>query len=392
MDVQISNRLAGLTGYAFAEVDKKVAELKASGVDVIDFGVGDPTEPTHEIIRSALKKAVDERAGSGYPEYAGSKEFRDKISAWSKKRFGITLDPDTEICAAIGAKEAVFNFPEAIINPSDVVLVPNPGYPPYTRGTLFAEGRVHYMNLLPKNNFLPDIDAIPEDARRAAKIMWLNYPNNPTGRCAPMEFYKKAIEFGSKYGIIVASDEAYTENYYEGAPHSALEFAKEGVVVFQSLSKRSCMTCYRVGWVAGDKRIVSAFKKLKTNIDSGTPTFIQDGAIAALSDEGHVEGLRNLYRQKRDIILSAFEKIGLDRATTEATLYVWQRIPKGMSSIEFAKKLLDPKIAIVTTPGNWISFDTPEGNPGEGFVRLALVPSVKECHKAAERIREFFKF
>jgi len=386
MAFRASKRLSELTGYAFAEIDSKVAELKAGGIDVADFGVGDPTEPTPAVVREAIKRGVDARATSGYPSYVGAGEFREAIAAWSRRRFGVTLDPATEISASIGSKEAVFNFPEAVLDPGDFVLVPNPGYPPYSRGTRFAEGRVHYLNLLPENGFLPDFDSIPSDVLKKARLLWINYPNNPTGACAPRSFYERAVEFGRKYGIVVASDEAYTENFYGDPPPSILEFAREGVIAFQSLSKRSCMTGYRVGWVAGDREIVQAFKKLKTNIDSGTPTFVQDAAIAALSDEGHVEGLRSLYRKKRDLVCDAFVAAGLAECRPEATLYVWQRVPEGYTSLSFAERLLDPGIAAVVTPGNWISEETPGGNPGEGFVRLALVPTVERCEEVARRI------
>jgi LL-diaminopimelate aminotransferase len=218
--------------------------------------------------------------------------------------------------------------------------------------------------------------------------MWVNYPNNPTGAVAPFSFFEQVVKFCHKHDIIIASDEAYTENYYSEPPHSMLEVAKEGVVVFQSLSKRSCMTGYRIGWVAGDEKIIAAFKKLKTNIDSGTPAFIQDAAIAALSDESHVAELRALYRKKRDLIVDAFVAAGLSECRPSATLYLWQRVPKGMTSVEFTELLLDPKIAVVATPGNWISEATTHGNPGEGFVRLALVPSMEECELAAERIKK----
>lgn len=385
--VTMSKRLAELTGYAFAEIDKKVAELRASGASVIDFGVGDPTEPTPEIVRNAIKKGVDARATSGYPSYVGACEYREAIAVWSKRRFGVTLDSECEISASIGSKEAVFHFPEAIVDPGDIVIVPNPGYPPYTRGTRFAEGQVHYVNLTRENGFLPDLNAIPKEVLSRAKMMWVNYPNNPTGAMAPKGFYEKVVEFGRKHNIVIASDEAYTENYYGEAPQSILEVTKEGVIAFQSLSKRSCMTGYRVGWVAGDREIVSAFKKLKTNIDSGTPTFIQDAAIAALSDETHVAALRDVYRRKRDLIVDAFVAAGLPECRPQATLYIWQQVPKGMTSVEFAKLLLDPEIAVVATPGNWISEATPHGNPGEGYVRLALVPTLEECQLASERIR-----
>lgn len=386
MKIQPSRRLSELTGYAFAEIDKKVVELTSRGITVIDFGVGDPTEPTPEVVRQAIKRGVDARATSGYPSYVGAAEFRAAIAAWTERRFNVALDPEREICASIGAKEAVFHFPEAFIDPGDVVLVPNPGYPPYARGTRFAEGQVHYLNLLPGNGFLPDLDAIPSDVLKKAKLLWINYPNNPTGAVAPRSFYEKVVAFGRKHGIVVASDEAYTENFYAAPPPSVLEFAREGVVAFQSLSKRSCMTGYRVGWVAGDRAIVAAFKKLKTNIDSGTPTFIQDAAIAALADERDIEQLRALYRKKRDLICDAFVAAGLPECRPEATLYVWQQVPKGYTSLSFAEKLLDPVIAAVVTPGSWISEATPAGNPGEGFVRLALVPTVEQCAQVAERI------
>ena len=386
MDVRVSKRLSGLTGYAFAEVDRKVTELRAKGVAVTDFGVGDPSEPTPKIVRDAIKTAVDTHASGGYPSYIGSKDYRTAIANWMEKRFGISLDPEKGICASVGSKEAVFNFPEAFVNPGDVVIAPNPGYPPYTRGTLFAEGEIYYYDLRPENDFLPDLKSIPADVLERARIMWINYPNNPTGAVAPLESLEEAVDFCHKHGILLASDEAYTENYYGEKPHSALEVSREGVIAFQSLSKHSCMTGYRVGWIAGDEGIVTAFKKLKTNIDSGTPTFIQDAAIVALSDETHVEELRKLYREKRDIIVDGFMKAGLAECRPEATLYIWQRIPEGITSVQFAEMLLDPEIAVVSTPGNWISADSPDGNPGEGFVRLALVPTLEECREAADRI------
>lgn len=388
MNIKISNRLSTLSTYAFADINDRVSALKAEGIDVLDFGAGDPSEPTPEIVRAAIKKGADARATSGYPSYIGSFDYREAIAAWMKRRFAVSLDAEMEICASIGSKEAIFNFPEALVNPGDVVIVPNPGYPPYARGTLFAEGSVHFVNLAEKDNFLPDLDSIPKDVVARAKILWINYPNNPTGATAPLPFLKKLAEFGKKHGIIIASDEAYSENYFGEPPHSILEVAKEGVAVFQSLSKRSCMTGYRVGWVAGDPKIVEAFKKLKTNIDSGTPTFIQDAAIAALSDEEHVAKFRKLYETKRDIIVKALVDAGLPACRPEATLYIWQKIPAGMTSVEFATKLLDPKIAIVATPGSLISDNTPQGNPGEGYVRFALVPSVEDCKKAAERIKK----
>lgn len=389
MEITASKRLQSIGAYAFAEVDKEVEKLKSLGIIPIDFGVGDPTVPTPEIVRKATKKGIINRKSSGYPSYTGASEFRQSIAQWTHKRFGVQMDPATEISSTIGSKEGVFNFAEGIINPGDYVIIPTPGYPPYTRGTLFAEGIPYYVPLLAENKFLIDLKSIPEEVCRKAKILWINYPNSPSGAVAPLSYLKEVVEFGKKYNIIIASDEAYSEIYFSEPPHSILEITKEGVIVFNSFSKRSAMTCYRVGWVAGDKRIVDIFKKVKTNIDSGTATFIQDGAIAALSDETHVEKMRAEYRIKRDLLVDAFLRIKLPDCTPEATIYLWQKVPEGMTSVEFAQKLLSPEIAIVTTPGAWISDKTETGlNPGEGYVRFALVPSLKNTREAARRIKK----
>ena len=391
MKIQISNRLAGLTGYAFAEVDNEVAKLKKSGITPIDFGVGDPKEPTPQVVRSAIKKAVDKRKSSGYPSYIGTDEFRQEIARWHKKRFGVNLDYEAEITSTIGAKEAVFNFPEAFINPGDYAIMPNPGYPPYDRGTLFAEGKPYFVPLLKENDFLMDLGSIPREIARKSRILWVNYPNNPTGAVAPEEFFKEAIDFGHDNNIIVASDECYTEIYFGKKPHSILEFSKEGVVAFNSLSKRSAMTGYRVGWIAGDENVVAAFRKLKTNIDSGTATFVQDAAIAALKDEKHVEKMRNEYGQKRDILVDALVSVGLKNCSPDATLYLWQRAPKNTGSVAFAKRLLQKDIAVVVTPGEWISATFNGLNPGKNHVRFAFVPTLKETKEAAERIKRHLK-
>ena len=391
MKIQISNRLAGLTGYAFAEVDNEVAKLKKSGITPIDFGVGDPKEPTPKVVRSAIKKAVDKRKSSGYPSYIGTDGFRQEIARWYRKRFGVNLDYEAEITSTIGAKEAVFNFPEAFINPGDYAIMPNPGYPPYDRGTLFAEGKPYFVPLLEENNFLMDLSSIPRETARKSKILWINYPNNPTGAIAPKEFFKEAIDFGHDNNIIVASDECYTEIYFGKKPHSILEFSKEGVVAFNSLSKRSAMTGYRVGWVAGDESIVSAFRKLKTNIDSGTATFVQDAAIAALRDEKHVEKMRNEYGQKITIMADALAEAGLEDCRPEATLYMWQKTPQNTGSVAFAKRLLQKDLAVVVTPGEWISTSFNGFNPGKNYVRFAFVPTLEETRKAAERIKRRLK-
>jgi LL-diaminopimelate aminotransferase len=389
MEIVASRRVRSIGGYAFAEVDQEVARLREAGIRPIDFGVGDPTAPTPAFIREACRRGLDERASSGYPSYVGAQEYREAVAAWLRRRFGVSLDPATQICSNIGAKEAVFHFAEAFVDPGDLVIAPSPGYPPYSRGTLFAEGSTFFYPLLEENHFRPDFSRIPLEVARAAKILWLNYPHNPTGAYAPPELFRESIRFCQQHGIILASDEAYTEIYYGDPPPSVLQFTTEGVVAIHSLSKRSAMTGYRVGFLAGDRRIIDVFKKLKTNIDSGTPTFVQDAAIAALSDETHVAEMREEYRLKRDILVGALEAAGLPRCAPEATLYVWQRTPKGMGSVDLAKRLLAPEVAIVTTPGAWVS-DPCEGglNPGEGYVRFALVPSVEETRLAAEKIRK----
>lgn len=390
--VNISKRITNLPPYPFAEIERISRELKSSGVDVIDFGVGDPVDPTPPFIRESVKVSVDAQAASGYPSYIGSKNFREAVGNWFEKRFGVKLDAETEITSSIGSKEAIFNFPLAYIDSGDIVLIPTPGYPPYARGTQFAGGEAYFLPLLPENNFLIDFSKIPADIAQKAKILWLNYPNSPTGANATDEFYREAVKWCSANNVILASDLAYSEIYFGEKPKSILEFARKGVVEFHSLSKRSRMTGYRVGFVVGDAEIIAAFRKVKTNIDSGTPAFLQDAAIAALTDESHVEEARKEYLEKKQILVEAFNSLGLPEAKPEATFYIWQKIPAGFTSEEFAKKLLAPEIGVIATPGSLISDTTVDGiNPGEGFVRFALVPTVAKVREAAERIKKHLK-
>lgn len=392
MNIQPSDRLSKLGGYAFAEVDKIVANLKNRGIKPIDFGVGDPLDPTPDFIRQAIASGADLHSTSGYPSYIGSDKFRKTIADWMNKRFGVNLDPATEVSSTLGSKEAIFNFPEAIINPGDIVIIPSPGYPPMKTGTIFAEGIPYYVPLLEENDFLVDFEGIPSDIADKAKIIWINYPNSPTGVTADKDYYEKLIAWTHKNNIIIAADEGcYIDIYFEEKPMSILEVAKEGIITFYSLSKRNNMTGYRVGWVAGDERIVDLFKKLKTNIDSGTPNFVQEAAIAALNDENHAQEMRDLYRNKRDILIDALMSVGLDVNIPEATFYLWQKAPDGMDSMEFAKRFLTDNIAVVVTPGSWISYECKGGlNPGTNYVRFALVPTLEEVRIAAERIRQHF--
>jgi LL-diaminopimelate aminotransferase len=389
MTVRGSQRIESLGGYAFAEVDRLAEELRRQGAKVIDFGVGDPKAPTPAIAREEARRAIDVHATTGYPSYIGSAGFRKACADWIGRRFGVKVDPAKHLSATIGSKEAVFHVPLAYCDPGDVVLSPNPGYPPYTRGTMFAGGTNVVYPLRAENGFLPDLGAIPADALAKAKILWICYPNSPTGALAPLDFLKEAAAFCRRHDLLLASDEAYSELYFgDEPPHSALETGLDHVLAIFSMSKRSNMTGWRIGYVAGDEDAVRLFRKLKTNIDSGTPTFLQDGAAAALADEAHVAEMRREYRVKRDLVCGAFRSVGLPDCSPASTIYVWQRVPPGTTSVEFAKRLLDPSIAMVVTPGSWLSSPGPDGfDPGEGYVRLALVPTVEECEEAARRVR-----
>jgi len=391
MNITPSARVSSIGAYAFAAVDEKVAELKKKGISPIDFGVGDYADPTPRFIAQAAKKAIDKHASDGYPSYVGSAEFRSAISAWLKARFGVSLDTAKQITSTVGSKEGIFNFAEGFVNPGDYVICPSPGYPPYKRGTLFAEGQAYFVPVTHKNKCEYDLSKIPADVAARTKIMWVTTPSSPLGYVASLDFLKRAYEFCRKHNIILASDEAYSELYFEEPPHSALELGRdnnyEGIVQFHSLSKRSIMTGWRVGWAAGDEKIISVFKKVKTNIDSGTPNFVQDAAIAALSDEKHVVKLRNGIKRKRNLIVKALRKAGLKKCTNPAGLYLWQQAPEGMSGEQFATLLIE-KCHIVTTPGEWLSDAVDGVNPGAGHVRFAFVPDVNTVKEAASRIEK----
>lgn len=389
MEIPISRTVRDLSGYAFAEVEREVEKLRRSGVEPIDFGVGDPTTPTPAFIRRACQEAVDRRAAHGYPSYVGDRGFREAAAGWIERRFGVEMDPETEITSTIGSKEGVFHFSKGFVDPGDVVICPTPGYPPYSRGARFAGAEPFALPLRKENAFLPDLSEIPPAIRERARVFWLCYPNSPTGALAPASLLEEVLVYCATYGIIVAADEAYIDIYFSGErPRSVLEVGRDGVVTFFSLSKRSAMTGYRVGFLAGDRRVVEVFRKVKTNLDSGTPTFIQDAAAAALADEDHVAEMREEYRKKRDILVDALVAAGLPECRPESTLYVWQEVPPGMEDIDLARAFLAPEVAAVTTPGSWIAEPTPSGeNPGRGYVRFALVPSVESTEAAAGRIR-----
>jgi len=380
----VADRIRSLPDYPFAVINDKVAELRDAGVDVVDFGVGDPTIPTPRLIRERLKRAVDERASSGYPSYIGSAEFRGAAAAWMQRRFGVSVDPQTSITTTVGSKEGIFNFPLGHVEPGDVVLCPSPGYPPYVRGSQFAGGVPYFLPLLKENGYLPDLDAIPEPVVMRARLLWLCYPNAPTGATAPDSFFEKAVAWCREHNIILVNDEAYSDLYYgDSPPRCLLEFGTEGVVSFFSMSKRSAMTGWRLGFIAGDPALIATFRKVKTNIDSGAPTFIQDASITALEDEPHVIEMRAHYKEKRDLLASTFSELGLPYCAPESTIHYWQKLPGGVDALTFAKRLLDPSIGIVCTPGPWISdVCANKVNPGEGYVRFSMVPPLAATRRA----------
>lgn len=399
MKISPSKRLQSLPAYAFKEINDKVAELKTlaeagKARQPIDFGVGDPSEPTPDFVINGLMAAGKKHATSGYPSYIGMSEFRQTAANYMQRRFNVTLNPETEISSNIGSKEAIFNFPEGFINPGDIVICPSPGYPPMKTGTVFAEGIPYFVPLLEEKNFMLDYESIPADVSEQAKIIWINYPNSPTGAVASHEYYRGLIEWARKNNIIIAADEGcYIDIYFDEPPVSILQTAdkfglgRDGIITFYSLSKRNNMTGYRVGFVAGGKDVVDVFKKLKTNIDSGTPNIMQEAAILALNDDEHVAKMRALYEQKADVLIEGLNAIGLEAKKPAATFYIWQKVPAGMSDVDFAKKLLDPEIAIVVTPGSLISDECEGINPGAGYVRFALMPTMDEIKEAVGRMQ-----
>lgn len=390
MALEPSKRVQNLGTYAFAELDAIVARLRASGVDPIDFGVGDPTVPTPSIIRSACARAIDTHRASGYPSYRGSTTFRTAAAQWMERRFGLSIDPETEITATIGSKEAVFNVHEGFVDPGDVVISPTPGYPPYARGALFAEGRNHFYPLRESNDFLPDLDSIPTDIARRAKIFWICQPFVPTGKVIPGRQLDALAAYCRDFDILLCSDEAYSEIWFDRQPHSILQYARRQVLAFFSLSKRSAMTGYRCGWVAGDRDAIEVFRKVKTNIDSGTPTFIQEAAAVALGDESHVDTLRAEYREKRDILVRALASAGFPECPPEAGLFVWQKTPEGLSDLEVARQLLRPEMALIVSPGSWLAEPAEDGSSSardaDRYIRLALVPPMDRILEASERL------
>jgi LL-diaminopimelate aminotransferase len=397
MKVTESSRMGFIPSYAFDEIRKTVAELRSRGVDVIDLGVGDPVRPAPDSVRKGCCEGVDMFAAAGYPPYRGVPDLLEAAAAWMKEAFRVDLDPEREVMATIGSKEAIVHFHLGVLDPGDFVLIPSPGYPPYTTGALFAGGRPIFYPLVEGSGFLPDLDFIrktldgPPPGGRV-RLMWTCYPNAPTGRVASREFYEELLAILEKHNVVLASDEAYADFVYEGERVSPLQLKSEGVIAFYSLSKRSNMTGYRVGWAAGDRRLVGILLRVKTNLDSGTPQFVQRAASAALKDEEATRAMRDEYRTMRDELSQALAGGGLEPCRPQGAIYLWQRVPDSMSSEDFARSLLKPEIGVVGIPGNLIANTLDSGtNPGEGYIRFSLTCLPERMSEVCRRLKQNLK-
>ena len=376
-----ATRLRKLPQYLFAKLDEAKAKKVAEGVDVIDMGVGDPDLPTPSAIVEAMKRAVEKPEHHKYPTYKGMLAFREAVARWYKKRFGVELNPEGEVVALIGSKEGIAHLPFAFVEEGDVVLVPDPGYPVYHSATVLAGGTPYHVPLKEENGFFPDLADVPEDILRKTKIMFLNYPNNPTSAFATKDKFRTVIEAAKEYGFVVAHDAAYSEIYFEEPPSSILEVdgAKDVAIEFHSLSKTFNMTGWRIGMASGNAEILAALLKVKTNIDSGVFQAIQEAAIYALDNEPELDRIREIYRRRVDIFVEGLEKAGFSVEKPKATFYVWFKTPDGISSMEFAEKALD-EAGVLLTPG--VGF----GEYGEGYVRAALCMPDERIEEAARRL------
>jgi len=379
--VNVSPVLAAQATYPFVRIEQAKREAAANGVEIFDFGQGDPREPTDPLIRQALIDALGDTRG--YPKAEGLPELRAAISGWLERRFGVAVDPDTEIVPTYGSKEAIFSFAQVVVDPArgkDVVLVTEPGYPVPERGAAFAGARVVHLSLREESGFLPDMDAIDEEMLGRTAILWLNYPNNPTAAVAPLSLFERAAELAREHDFLVASDEAYTELWFREPPPSALQVGdRSNVVAFNTLSKRSSMTGYRSGFVAGPEWVVNALRAYRPTVGTAPQEFVQRASVAAWGDEEHVLRARDVYGRKREVLLEALDALGWRVAGSEATMYLWIETPAGESSEELAERLL--RHGIVVAPGAYL------GLSGEGYVRIALVPTVEDCERAAAILR-----
>ena len=383
--ITYAERIRTLPPYLFAAIDEMKQKAIERGVDIINLGIGDPDLPTPTPIIERLKQAVDNPSHHQYPSYDGMLTFRTAVAGWYQRRFGVNLDPASEVLTLIGSKEGIGHVPLAFLDTGDVTLVPSPGYPVYPVAASFAGGIPYTMPLLKRNGFLPDFDAIPKDIAGKAKLMFLNSPNNPTSVVADKAFFQKAVAFAKEHSIIICHDAAYSEIYYDGIrPVSFLETegAMDVGIEFHSLSKTFNMTGWRIGFAAGRKEVIAGLGKVKSNLDSGVFQAIQETGITALeSDDRLTEGLRHTYQERRDILVPGLKKLGLELENPTAAFYVWISVPPGFTSASFTAHLLE-KAGIVTTPGNGF------GDPGEGYIRMTVTTPKERLTEAVERMQK----
>lgn len=378
-----SDRINSLPPYLFAKIDEAKAAVKAKGVDVIDLGVGDPDQPTPSHIVESMCKAVHDPQTHSYPSYAGMLSFREAAAQWCNKTRGIELDPVSEVLTMIGSKEGIAHIPLAFINPGDITLCPDPAYPVYKIGTQFAGGEPYIMPLLAENDFIPDLDSIPGDKLEKAKLMFLNYPNNPTSAIADKKFFEEVVQFARDNDIVVIHDNAYSEmsyDNYQAPSFLSVDGAMDVGIEVYSLSKTYNMTGWRIAFAVGNKDIIAGVGKVKSNVDSGAFEAIQMAGITALSSSQEcVADMNRIYEKRRDALLKGLDELGLDVKPPKATFYVWAPVPEGYDSMGFAKLLLE-NAGIVATPG--VGF----GTYGEGYIRFALTRPVERINEAVERM------
>jgi len=379
-----AERLERVPPYLFKQIDNKKAELISRGVDVIDLGVGDPDLPTPGHIIDALEMAARDPANHQYPSYSGMNDFKEAVADWYFRRFGVRLDPETQVISLIGSKEGIAHFPMAFLNPGDIALVPTPAYPVYNIATLFAGGESFFMPLFEKNAFLPDLDSIPGDIASRARILFINYPNNPTAAIADPDFFSKVARFARDNGIIVCHDAAYTEISFDGyRPNSFLEAdgAVEVGIEFHSFSKTYNMTGWRIGFAVGNPDAVAALGAIKSNIDSGVFRAVQLAAIKALAgDQTCVKEMTETYKKRRDLMVNGLKKAGFDMDVPKATFYLWVKVPKPYTSEDMTSILLE-RAGIVVTPGSGF------GYPGEGYFRISLTQDTERLEEAVDRLK-----
>ena len=383
--IEYATRIKTLPPYLFAAIDKMKQEAIARGVDIINLGIGDPDLPTPASIIDSLAQAAKNPKHHQYPSYEGMLSFRKAVADWYKRRFNVALDPANEVLTLIGSKEGIGHVHLAFVDPGDIVLVPSPGYPVYPVGTSFAGGLSHIMPLTKANGFLPDLNAIPKDVAKKAKLMWLNSPNNPTSVIMTKDYFKRVVEFAQEHHVIVCHDAAYSEIYYDGKrPASFLEVdgAKEVGVEFHSLSKTYNMTGWRIGFVVGNKDVLTGLGKVKSQLDSGVFEAVQAAGITALGlDDAVTDSLRKVYQERRDTLVPGLKKLGLEVDPPPAAFYIWVTVPNGYTSASFTAHLLE-KAGIVTTPGNGF------GAPGEGYIRMTVCTTKERLAEAVERIQK----